>query len=827
MKDRKTGKRKSARSGYPKMPKVSPISRPESMDMQQWQKTLRRQGAAAPELTVVPSEEEPGGFDVFNHKRHTCNRVRFYGIGNRYNSCTCMDFRTNRLGTCKHLELVAEKMRGSRKVVDADSVSTPLIYVDYSGGRTVRFRVGSAKADLFQRFQYKWFDSKGVLVPRRFGRINDIIEEGKKLNPEFRIDPDALAYIAECNDASRRLKIEKGMTDGDVSSLVRNVSLYPYQIEGIRKAFRAGNVIIADEMGLGKTVQAIATAELFRRQGMIENVLVVCPTSLKYQWMREIDRFTGEKTEVVEGNLTVRCRLHKEKRSFFTVTSFHSLANDLKAMGSLHYDMVIIDEVQRLKNWDTKMSRMLRRLDSDYAVVLSGTPLENKIEELYSVMEFVDPYCLGPYHDFMDHTVVRSETGKVTGYKNLNTVGRLIEQRMIRRRKADVALQMPERTDTVRYVTMTDQQREMHDESQSIVAQLVFKWQRLKFLSDKDRNRLLLELSKMRMVCDSTFILDQQSRFDTKVEECIDIIQSAIEGNDTKVVVFSQWERMARLIAAELQKNDIGFEYLHGGVPSAKRGEMMNNFNSNPDIRVFLSTDAGSTGLNLQTASLLINIDLPWNPAVLEQRIARIYRLGQKRNVQVINLVAANTIEERMLSTLNFKASLFGRILDKGEDSITLSDSNLTKIAQTISPIEAETDEKEPEFSPQESTSKQKTESESSTESPAARSSQQPPCQESEPTPAASATSTASKASTASAPSTSQTPEELIGNGVKFLSGLAETLRSPEATARLVDTLVKTDPATGTSTLQIPVPDKETVASALSLFASLLNSSKK
>ena len=153
---------------------------------------------------------------------------------------------------------------------------------------------------------------------------------------------------------------------------------------------------------------------------------------------------------------------------------------------------------------------------------------------------------------------------------------------------------------------------------------------------------------------------------------------------DEKVVIFSQWERMTRLIAKELDVLGVRYEYLHGGIPSEARKNLTDNFTELPESRVFLSTDAGSTGLNLQVASILINLDLPWNPAVLEQRIARIYRIGQKKNIQVINLVASQTIEERMLSTLNFKTSLFEGILDNGEDTIFLENSKFDKMMDSL-----------------------------------------------------------------------------------------------------------------------------------------------
>ena len=208
-----------------------------------------------------------------------------------------------------------------------------------------------------------------------------------------------------------------------------------------------------------------------------------------------------------------------------------------------------MDEVQRLKNWNTQISKAARHIESDYSVILSGTPLENKLEELYSIMQFVDQFCLGPYYQFLDQTVVRSDTGKVVSYKESECHWRADEERTDSPPEKDVALQLPGRMDKVLFVPMTEQQRNMHDEYQSIVSQLVFKWTKTRFLSEKDRKRLLLMLSQMRMLCDSTYILDQKTRYDTKVEETLNILRNVFESGDEKVVIFSQWERMTRLIA--------------------------------------------------------------------------------------------------------------------------------------------------------------------------------------------------------------------------------------------------------------------------------------
>lgn len=306
-------------------------------------------------------------------------------------------------------------------------------------------------------------------------------------------------------------------------------------------------------MGLGKTIQAIGTAELLRKEGLIGSVLILCPTSLKYQWRSEIKKFTDAEVFVIEGSHLKRKEAYNRPEPY-KIISYNSAANDIKILGCLQTDMLIMDEVQRLKNWNTQISRAARKIESDYSVILSGTPLENKLDELYSIVEFVDNFRLAPYYLFKDKHIITDETGKVLGYKNLNDIGKKLGDILIRRRKKDVKLQMPERSDKNLFIPMTNEQMEMHQEWQNQVRLLILKWRRMHFLSDKDRKRLLLFLSQMRMVCDSSYILDQKTRYDTKVDECVNIISDIISEEGEKVVVFSQWERMTRLIAKELEK---------------------------------------------------------------------------------------------------------------------------------------------------------------------------------------------------------------------------------------------------------------------------------
>ena len=582
------------------------------------------------------------------------------------------------------------------------------------------------------------------------------------------------------------------MADKNMDSLLKT-KLYPYQKEGIRFAFSKGKSIIADEMGLGKTVQAIGCAELMRKAGLISSVLVLCPASLKYQWKKEIEKFTDSVAVIVEGPQDKRRELYRSQ-SFYRIVSYNTMSNDIRTFGNAYAECLIMDEVQRLKNWNTQISRAARKIKSDYTIVLSGTPLENKLVELYSVMEFVDQYCLGPYYKFIDETTVKDEGGKILSYKNLNLVGERLAKRLVRRRKADIELQLPERTQQNLFVPMTSRQREIHDELKAGVAQIVSKWRRSHFLSDVDRKRLMLLLSQMRMVCDSTYILDQETRFDTKVEETMNIVQEVVESGDDKIVIFSQWERMTRLIATELEKLGVGYASLNGKVPSEKRNALVEKFWNEPSCRVFISTDTGSTGLNLQIASRVINLDLPWNPSVLEQRIGRVHRIGQRRNIQVLNMISQDSFEERMLATLEVKASLFEGILDNGDDTVVLDDSRMNNILKAVADYVGEGTDSPDNLSAVMPVGPEDTDNEMANvqeEGPAAED-RETDC------------------------------SELLKRGSDLLSDLSAVLKSPEKTAGLLDAIVHTDAETGKSELRIPVPDKDAVATILAGLLGLL-----
>lgn len=872
---KKTAKKKTEK------PKLSPNHKPAEMSLEDWQRELRAQAARKELLGVRPVDGgREGYFKVVNPATEHTYSVVFRGRGSSWNFCSCPDFRTNRLGTCKHIEAVAEADNGKYAGKHYAVPDRTSVYVDYRGPRGVRIRIGGPHPRKIRSLASEYFDSDGCLIEEMVDGFYSFLQRAREIDPSLKCSADALDLIVRKREYKLRCSIAEN--SDDLTEGLLKVDLYSYQKQGAVFAFRQGRVVIADEMGLGKTIQAIAAAMLFRRHKLAQSVWIICPTSLKYQWKKEIEKFTGEDALVVEGNLKRRLELLANDKSFFKIISYHSLVNAVRYGISVNPDMIVYDEVQRLKNWDTKMSKTMRGLKSDYVVALSGTPLENKLMDLYSVMQMVDQYALGPYWQFVDETTDTDETGRVTGYKNLNRVGERLIPVLIRRLKKDVRLQMPARTDKNLFVPVTKEQMAVHDDCKSNLVILINRWRRLGFLPEKDRLRLMKLLTTMRMVADSTYVVDQATRFDTKVDEAVAIVRDIVESGDEKVVIFSQWERMQRIVAAELEVAGIGHRVLNGMVPSVKRGRLIEEFMTDPDCRVFLSTDAGSTGLNLQAASTVINLDLPWNPAVLEQRIARVFRIGQVRQVQVVNMVSTGTIEERMLATLAFKTGLFEGVLDGGEDSVVLSDAKFEKVVQLVeSSVDedcadcaneapatsgadvdelldeseetdyeemaddddftdmsdnggenaSDTDDIAADENGQQDEDSSSDEPHTENEAP---STDEPHSEDDEDAgdrhadeglPGAHASGQDGHSDRH--PQGEPSATELMAKGIDFFSGLAKALATPESRKKIVDEFVKEDPATGRASISIPVADKSAVAGIIDMAAAFFSALKR
>ncbi len=599
-------------------------------------------------------------------------RVALRGEERGDSFCSCPDFRTNTLGTCKHIMHVLHRVRrrfptsARKKPYRNDE---PFVHVLYGEQLALRLQ-------LPDRPKPELAEAAGALADRPINdvrRLVDCLKRLGQLGHEVSVYPDAEELIErrlfELHMRERMAEIRKNPADHPLRKALLKIELLPYQLEGVAFAAGCGRAILADDMGLGKTIQGVGTAEILAREAGIGRVLVVCPASLKSQWRNEIHRFSDRTVQLITGTAAERARQY-DNDAFFTVCNYEQVLRDILPIERVRWDLIVLDEGQRIKNWESKTARIVKGLRSKFALVLSGTPLENRLDELYSVVQFVDDRRLPPAFRFFHRHRIVDEKGKVLGYKNLDQLRENLRPILLRRTRESVLQQLPPRTSEIVRIPPTDEQAAMHAAHMQTVSMIA----RKSFISEMDLLRLQKALLMCRMSADGSFLVDKQTpNFSSKLEYLGELFDGLFAEPGCKALLFSEWTTMLNLIEPLLRKRKIEFVRLDGSVPQKKRQEIVNRFQNDPQCRLFITTNAGSTGLNLQAANTVINVDLPWNPAVLEQRIGRAHRMGQRQPVQVYVLVTEETIEEGLLNTLSAKHDLALAALD-AESEVTQVD---------------------------------------------------------------------------------------------------------------------------------------------------------
>ena len=651
---------------------------------------LRRQRAKAGRYAI----ENLGKNRVFSNYRVTNTEtggqyvvgLRGFSLGD--NTCTCPDYRSNTLGTCKHIELVQESLKGNQPAHvhrKKAPITVPELYLHYGETLELGLHVPPRHTDQLGKLAKRYFNDRGLWSGR--GRFEDFLDDASEVPEQINMVNDALEFL---NREIERDTMAKRETEW--LALLKNesldwnlLSIEPYQYQWRGAIFLAcrGRCILGDDMGLGKTIQAMAAVEILARERGLSRVLVIAPSSVKYQWDTEIRKFTKRAVQVIDGTPEERRKQYDES-TFYRLVNYEQVVRDTATINTWKPDVVILDEAQRIKNWTSKTSMAVKKLNSRYAFVLTGTPLENNLEELYSIVQFVDERRFGPAFQFLHDHRVLDDKGQLTGYRKLDKIREKLDPIFLRRTREDVLGQLPPRTDSTVFVELSDEQRKPYEEQRTTLARLLGK----STLTDADRKRILACLSNLRLICDSTFLFDKSTNHSPKLAEFEELLNElGMTGRSSqkhKIVVFSQWEQMLHLAAAVLERQRLGYALLHGGLSGKDRKAVLARFKTDEACKVFLSTDAGGVGLNLQMADTVVNLELPWNPAVLEQRIARVHRLGQEKPVRVINLVTRGTVEERVLRVLAAKQQLFDGLFDGEEDELSISTTNPNGFLSTV-----------------------------------------------------------------------------------------------------------------------------------------------
>ena len=440
------------------------------------------------------------------------------------NSCGCADHQVNRLGTCKHIEgvVAALKRRRAAQFREATKTGSPRIEVFLSRDGEVAprivwpQRISSSFNAAVKHALLPWLGRDGKLTTNP-KKIDALIEASTSFTADVRRHLRISKHFASWIERARNLKsrtearalFEKEIKEGNTELDILKAKLLPYQQDGMIHLAFGERSLLADEMGLGKTIQAIAACELLRRRKNIRRVLVVCPASVKAEWEDQIARFTDQTSRLVFGPRAARLAMYaKETPALFTIVNYEQVLGDADDINQLFKpDVVILDEAQRIKNWPTKTAQRVKSLRAPYAFVLTGTPVENRIDEVYSIVQYLDPEIFGPLFRFNRDFYELDERGRPIAFKNMGELNRRLKNVMLRRRKKDVETQLPGRTVQNFFVRMEPEQQLRYDDYNYKASILIAQGQK-RPLSPKEFEILQMYLACMRMLCDTPAILD-------------------------------------------------------------------------------------------------------------------------------------------------------------------------------------------------------------------------------------------------------------------------------------------------------------------------------
>ncbi len=443
-----------------------------------------------------------------------------------------------------------------------------------------------------------------------------------------------------------------------------NASLRPYQLQGVSwlaflKSAGLGGVL-ADDMGLGKTLQAICV--------LGPKTLVVCPTSVLPNWQAELKRFRPSlKVSAYHGPGRAL-----DESADVTITTYAIMRLDAQTLSARRWSTLVLDEAQAIKNPDSQVSRAAYTLQADFRLALSGTPLENRLEDLWSLMHFTNPGLLGGRRDFQERIAGPISDGR---RDVAETLRKRIRPFVLRRLKKDVALELPPRSESLLHVALDERERAVYDGVYAATRAEV-----VALLNEGGSVLKALEaLLRLRQAaCHTGLLPGQHARSSTKVEALVETLTSAV-ADGHKALVFSQWTSLLDLIEPALKEAEIPFVRLDGSTPN--RGEVTEKFQAADGPPVMLiSLKAGGTGLNLTAADHVFLVDPWWNPAVEQQAADRAHRIGQERPVFIYRMIAQGTVEERILNLQDKKRQLFEAALGEASGAAAITRQDLLEL---------------------------------------------------------------------------------------------------------------------------------------------------
>ncbi len=495
-------------------------------------------------------------------------------------------------------------------------------------------------------------------------------------NPDLRVHKTSKELI---KDLAVLHKVPTPKMPLRLTKLLRNYQKSGAEFLFNRSHFKLG-CILADEMGLGKTIQLLTYIECVIKQNKNSKFLVVCPSSVISVWMNECQKFTPNITMASSSDVSLTHRkelIHKSENWDVLVTSYALVRNDVDLLQKKHFYAIILDEAQYIKNPDAEISRAVKKLGSEHRIALTGTPLENKLIDLWSIVDFLNPGFLGNLSEF--------KSTYSNSFMPPSVFREKISPLILRRTKNEVEKELPDRTEEIISMPLGEMQATVYKKELELIK---------KSLNKKGIFEIFAGLTRLRQICCDTRLLKNSpnhslSEIDGKHPtsaklHCLVERLLELRENNHSVLIFSQFTSMLELIESELNRHEFNIFKITGKTPLKKRAQYVNEFQSSTDSSVFLlSLKAASTGLTLTKAGYVFIYDPWWNPAAESQAIDRTHRIGQDKPVIAYRLVVQNTIEEKIILMQNEKRRLFSEVIENQKH--TLSNLSVDDLVELLS----------------------------------------------------------------------------------------------------------------------------------------------
>ncbi|MCF8366386.1 MAG: DEAD/DEAH box helicase [Bacteroidales bacterium] len=626
------------------------------------------------------------GEHILTNERGISYKLTFRDIDRKHGYCSCPDYKTNKLGTCKHLIFAFDKFFKENKAEEISLPKYPFIEVflnpfrDYKISWFYPEKILGEVAELF----YRYFGNKKFIedaeAENLLGFFNNLDRHKQIL-----VRPEVYEKVEKISEINTLKRIEK---EKKINYSSIKTKLLEFQKEGVEfSTFKKGS-IIADELGLGNMLQAVAAAMAKKEIFGFSRTLIICPATLKMHWKKEIETASGESVKILEGNAGERAKSYTDGNEFFKIISYETLMRDKDIVGSFPVDLLILDEAQRIRNYASRTYSVIKSIPHKHALVLTGTPIETELIDLYSIVLFVDPDLLSPLWEFSyQHCYFDAQsTNSIVGYYNLGELKEKLSRVLIRRERQEVIKQLPNISQIVVPVKLSAYQKKLHIR----YAREVLSLYNGKIISSFDMQKSLLLIRKMRMLTNSTFLVDDTTNISPKLDELKHILSYKlhIKKNLRKVVIYTEWDKMVNIISRMLRINKINFVEATEKMDATEQIKLFKNFAENEDCRIFLCTDKTAPNINLSIVDTVINMEPPQNNKQKNLRLGSIEALGKRQNnLTIINLIAENSVEAKMADGLQFEDDLVNRLLHPGQNDPVLELSGMmqTKYTSIIS----------------------------------------------------------------------------------------------------------------------------------------------